>query len=77
MRQASEGSTQSGTPSSSVFSGLPPFLRRSPGRFPSIMDAPRLLGCHQQELPTHYDLVINTDQIVPEQAVNLIVAAAG
>ena len=41
------------------------------------MDAPRLLGCHQQELPTYYDLVINTDQIVPEQAVNLIVAAAG
>ena len=31
----------------------------------------------EQELPTHYDLVINTDQIVPEQAVNLIVAAAG
>lgn len=28
------------------------------------------------ELPTHYDLVINTDQIAPEQAVNLIVAAA-
>ena len=30
-----------------------------------------------QELPTHYDLVINTDQILPEQAVNLIVAGAG
>ena len=30
-----------------------------------------------QELPTHYDLVVNTDQIGPEQAVNLIVAAAG
>jgi cytidylate kinase len=30
-----------------------------------------------QELPTHYDLVINTDQIVPEQAVKVIVAAAG
>lgn len=29
-----------------------------------------------QELPTHYDLVINTDQIQPAQAVNLIVAAA-
>lgn len=29
-----------------------------------------------QELPTHYDLVINTDQIAPEQAVALIVAAA-
>jgi cytidylate kinase len=29
-----------------------------------------------QQLPTHYDLVINTDQIAPEQAVALIVAAA-
>jgi hypothetical protein len=30
-----------------------------------------------QELPTHYDLIVNTDQIGPEQAVNLIIAAAG
>jgi hypothetical protein len=28
-----------------------------------------------QELPTHYDLVVNTDQLRPEQAVALIVAA--
>lgn len=30
-----------------------------------------------QELPTHYDLVINTDRITPEQASRLILAAAG
>ena len=30
-----------------------------------------------QELPTHYDIVINTDALGPEQAVNLIVAAVG
>jgi cytidylate kinase len=29
-----------------------------------------------QELPTHYDLVVNTDQLTPEQVVKLIVAAA-
>jgi cytidylate kinase len=29
-----------------------------------------------EELPTHYDLVINTDVLPPMQAVNLIVAAA-
>ena len=29
-----------------------------------------------QELPTHYDLIVNTDALRPEQAVGLIVAAA-
>jgi cytidylate kinase len=29
------------------------------------------------ELPTHYDLVINTDRVSPEEAAELIVAAAG
>ncbi len=29
-----------------------------------------------QELPTHYDLVVNTDALTPEQAVGSIVAAA-
>jgi cytidylate kinase len=29
------------------------------------------------ELPTHYDLVINTDQLSPERAAQLIVQAAG
>ena len=29
-----------------------------------------------EELPTHYDIVVNTDTLGPEQAVNLIVAAA-
>ncbi len=29
------------------------------------------------ELPTHYDLVINTDQLSPEHAAQLIVQAAG
>ena len=29
------------------------------------------------ELPTHYDLVINTDQLSPEDAAQLIVQAAG
>ena len=29
-----------------------------------------------QELPTHYDLVVNTDQLPPEQAVRVIVTAA-
>jgi cytidylate kinase len=29
------------------------------------------------ELPTHYDLVINTDRVSPEAAAELIVAAAG
>jgi hypothetical protein len=29
-----------------------------------------------RELPTHYDLVINTDQLTPEQAAGLIVHAA-
>ena len=28
------------------------------------------------ELPTHYDLVINTDKLSPEQAARLIVEAA-
>jgi cytidylate kinase len=31
----------------------------------------------KQELPTHYDLVINTDGFTSEQAVTLIVSAAG
>lgn len=31
----------------------------------------------KQELPTHYDLVINTDVISPEGAVSLITCAAG
>jgi cytidylate kinase len=30
-----------------------------------------------QELPTHYDLVINTDRLTPEEASRLILAAAG
>jgi cytidylate kinase len=30
-----------------------------------------------QELPTHYDLVINTDTLVPETAAGVIVRAAG
>jgi cytidylate kinase len=30
-----------------------------------------------QELPTHYDLVVNTDRLPPELAVAVIVAAAG
>jgi cytidylate kinase len=30
----------------------------------------------QQELPTHYDLVVNTDRISPEAAAGLIVSAA-
>jgi cytidylate kinase len=30
-----------------------------------------------EELPTHYDLVVNTDKLGPEQAVKLILAAAG
>lgn len=30
-----------------------------------------------EELPTHYDLVVNTDRLPPEQAVAIIVAAAG
>jgi cytidylate kinase len=29
-----------------------------------------------QELPTHYDIVVNTDVLAPEQAIGLIVAAA-
>ena len=28
------------------------------------------------ELPTHYDLVVNTDRLPPEEAVAIIVAAA-
>ena len=31
----------------------------------------------RRELPTHYDLVVNTDRIDAQQAANLIVAAAG
>jgi len=31
----------------------------------------------RQELPTHYDLVVNTDQITLEKATDLIVGAAG
>jgi hypothetical protein len=30
----------------------------------------------KEELPTHYDLVVNTDVLTPEQAVELIVCAA-
>ena len=30
----------------------------------------------KEELPTHYDLVINTDVLTPEQAVDLVVCAA-
>jgi cytidylate kinase len=30
----------------------------------------------RQELPTHYDLVVNTDRLRPEQAVDLIVSVA-
>lgn len=30
----------------------------------------------KEELPTHYDLVLNTDALKPEQAVDVIVAAA-
>jgi cytidylate kinase len=30
----------------------------------------------EQELPTHYDLVINTDKITPEEATDIIAAAA-
>ena len=29
-----------------------------------------------EELPTHYDMVINTEALTPEQAVSAIVAAA-
>ena len=29
-----------------------------------------------QELPTHYDLVINTDVLTPEQAATVVLAAA-
>ena len=29
-----------------------------------------------EELPTHYDLVVNTEALTPEQAVSAIVAAA-
>jgi cytidylate kinase len=29
-----------------------------------------------EELPTHYDLVVNTDQLTPEQAASIVVAAA-
>ena len=30
----------------------------------------------ERELPTHYDLVVNTDRLTPEQATDLVVAAA-
>jgi cytidylate kinase len=30
----------------------------------------------REELPTHYDLVVNTDHLKPEQAVEVIVHAA-
>lgn len=30
----------------------------------------------KEELPTHYDIVVNTDVLTPDQAVNLIVGAA-
>jgi len=30
-----------------------------------------------EELPTHYDVVVNTDALGPEQTVKLIVTAAG
>ena len=30
----------------------------------------------EQELPTHYDLVVNTDKITPEEATDVVVAAA-
>jgi cytidylate kinase len=29
-----------------------------------------------QELPTHYDLVINTEALTPDEAADVIVAAA-
>jgi cytidylate kinase len=31
----------------------------------------------ERELPTHYDLVINTDRLTPEEATAIVVAAAG
>ena len=31
----------------------------------------------ERELPTHYDLVVNTDRITPEEATDIVVAAAG
>jgi cytidylate kinase len=31
----------------------------------------------ERELPTHYDLVVNTDKITPDEAVEIVVSAAG
>jgi cytidylate kinase len=31
----------------------------------------------EHELPTHYDLVVNTDSLTPEEATDILVAAAG
>ena len=31
----------------------------------------------EHELPTHYDLVVNTDNLTPEEATGIVVAAAG
>jgi cytidylate kinase len=31
----------------------------------------------ERELPTHYDLVVNTDVLTPERAADIVVAAAG
>lgn len=33
--------------------------------------------CVDEELPTHYDLVVNTDTLTEEQAADLVAAAAG
>jgi cytidylate kinase len=30
----------------------------------------------ERELPTHYDLVINTDVLDPEEAIDIVIAAA-
>ena len=31
----------------------------------------------ERELPTHFDLVVNTDVVTPERAADVIVAAVG
>jgi hypothetical protein len=52
LRRMQQAAQVLGAPSSSAFSGLlrlAPFLETSPGRFRSIMDAPRL-GCHRSFL---------------------------
>ena len=30
----------------------------------------------ERELPTHYDLVINTDTLTPAEAIDIVIAAA-